>query len=261
MDCQNIRELTSEYIDHLLGEEQRRAYVDHLSACAACRAYLAETRGAVGELRALGAPPLPGGLAESTLRAIDRTAEPRLAVVGRPPRRWLRPVDPRPAAFLKRFLAEYEFRLISYGVGMVASFAIFTSVLIGLQPLADLTREYGARPATIWITTRQADAMGQELGPRLTAVAYTIPKVSEQGGLPQFAARANSPDDIVVLADVGVDGRASIVEVLSGPEDPHFVGELAVALNRPVFVPARAVSGRPVRSRVVLLLQHVDVVG
>jgi hypothetical protein len=262
MHCQESQKRTSEYIDHLLGEVDRSAYVDHLAACAPCRAHLGEMRGTVEWLRSLPAIPPPPDLYESTFRAIDRTEEPRLAVVATPPRRRLRPMDAGLGALVRRFFVEHEFHLIAYSVGMVASFFLFTGVLMGLRPLVALTAGQSPRQATIWITTREADAMGVDLEPRLAAVAYTIPKVSEQGGLPQFAARSQaSGSDLIVLADVSAEGRASIVEILGGTADPQVVGELAIALNRRVFVPARAISGRPVASRVVFLLQRVDVVG
>jgi hypothetical protein len=64
-----------------------------------------------------------------------------------------------------------------------------------------------------------------------------------------------------VLAEVGSDGRASIVEVLSGPSDPKLVQMLETALFRQAFEPAKSRSRRPVPSRVVLLVQQVDVIG
>ena len=180
----------------------------------------------VGPWSACGAFPgrSTADLFESTFRAIDRTTEPRLAVVATPPRRRLRPLDASLGPLVRRFLVEHEFHLISYSVGMVASFFLFTGVLMGLRPLVALTAGASPKQATIWITTREADAMGVDLEPRLAAVAYTIPKGLRAGGLPQFAAVSQvSGSDLIVLADVSADGRASNVEVLGGTADPHVV--------------------------------------
>lgn len=258
--CRSMRSLASEYVDHELSDALRREYTDHLAACAACRRHLAETREAVGLLRRAPAPEAPPELLEQTLRAIDRTIEPRLAIVAAPPSRRVRPRG-APLAFARALLFDYEFKIIAYSVGVFASLFIFMGVLEGLRPLASLSTA-GNSP-TIWITTDEATVMGANVNGQLATVAYTIPQVAKDGSLRAFAAGTQyaGSDDLVVLAEVDTEGRASIVEVLSGPTDPSVVSNLAVALDRPSFVPASTASGRRVASRVVLLLQRVDVVG
>jgi hypothetical protein len=255
---------TSEYIDRRLGEAQRRAFEEHLAQCASCRWRVDDTRAAVDALRSARRPVPPPDLLDSTLRAIDRTIEPRLAIVASPPRRRVRPLGGGLVAFCRRLLADYEFKLIAYSVGVVVTFTLFTGTLAGLKPIWQIARNLQQEPM-IWISSEEAAVMGIPGVDGMRTVAYTLPRVAEHGSLSQFAAYPGLPDedDLVVIAEVRPDGRASLIEVLSGPEDPAFVNELRIALNRPAFVPASAVTvaGRPVPSRVVLLLQRVDVVG
>jgi hypothetical protein len=167
-------------------------------------------------------------------------------------------------ALCRRLLVDYEFKLIAYSVSVIVTCVLFTGTLAGLRPIWQMARNLQQEPR-IWMSAAEAAALGIPTPDGVATVAYTLPRVAERGSLSQFAAYPGVPDDddLVVIAEVRPDGRASLVEVLSGPEDPEFVNELRIALNRPAFVPASAIgaSGRPVPSRIVLLLQRVDVVG
>jgi hypothetical protein len=264
MLCREVRNRTSEYLDRRLGETHRRAFDEHVAGCASCDRRLDETRAAIELLREAPAPRPPSGMLASTLRAIDRTVEPRLAIVASPPRRRVRPLAGGLLAFCGRLVVDYEFKLIAYSVGVVVTFALFTSTLAGLRPIWQIAQSLRQEPM-IWMSSEEAAALGIPTPAGVTTVAYTLPRVAEHGSLSQFAAYpgVQGYEDLVVIAEVRPDGCASLVEVLSGPEDPEFVNELRIALNRPAFVPASAVSvsGRPVSSRIVLLLQRVDIVG
>lgn len=265
MHCSEVTRRTSEYLDRRLGDAERSSFAEHLVVCARCRARVEETRAAVRLLRESAHPAPPPDLFDATMRAIDRTAAPRLTIMTLPPRRRLRPQGGI-LRFLNRLAADYEFNIIAYSVGLVVTFFLFGGTILGLRPLWEVARDMRADDPTIWITGSEARVMGVPAESGYTTVAYTLPRVDRTGSLPQFAANTGGgadSDDILVLAEVMPDGRASIVEVLNGPNDPDIVNSLQVALDRPAFVPASAVSesGQPVASRVVLLLQRVDVVG
>jgi hypothetical protein len=264
MFCRQVTARTSEYIDRRLDDAHRRAVEQHLALCARCRERVEETRGAVNMLRGAAPPAPPVDLLDSTLRAIDRTGEPRLAIVASPPRRRVRPLAGGLTALCRRLLVDYEFKLIAYSVGVVVTFVLFTGTLAGLKPIWQIARNLQEEPM-IWMSSEEAAVLGIPTIEGVRTVAYTMPRVAEHGSLSQFVAYPGLPDedDLVVIAEVRPDGRALLVEVISGPEDPALVNELRVALNQSAFVPASAVtaSGRAVPSRVVLLLQRVDIVG
>jgi hypothetical protein len=264
MVCREATKRTSEYVDRRLGEIERRAFDDHLAECASCRSHLREIREASEALRFAPRPVPPPDLLDSTLRAIDRTREPRLAIVASPPRRRVRPVAGGLAGLFWRLLVDYEFKLIAYSAGVIVTFALFTGTLAGLRPIWQMARDLQQEPI-FWMSSAEAEALGLSMPEGMKTVAYTLPRVAEHGSLSQFAAYPGVPgdDDLVVIAEVRPDGRATIIEVISGPDDPEFVNGLSHALNSSAFVPASAVTaaGTPVSSRVVLLLQRVDIIG
>jgi predicted anti-sigma-YlaC factor YlaD len=60
MDCNELVELVTEYLEGTLGEEKRANFEKHLSLCGSCRHYLEQmrlTRLATGNLRAEDVPP------------------------------------------------------------------------------------------------------------------------------------------------------------------------------------------------------------
>lgn len=261
MRCRFIKNKTSAYIDGQLGDAERAAYVDHLAGCPSCRAHLTETRAAIDLLRGTSLAGPPSGLLDAVLGAMDRETAPRLTIVPTPQRPRFRRFDGDLVSVLRRFVVDYEFKLVSYGVGVVASCLLMFGTLNALKGIG-VVFEPQLSAQTIWISVQESKVMGLTPSDGFATVAYTIPKVEELGGLPQFAATAPpAADEIMVLADVDPYGRASIVEVLSGPTDPLVVERLETALYRPAFKPAKSRSGRAVPSRVILLVQQVEVAG
>ena len=154
----------------------------------------------------------------------------------------------------------YKFQLVSYGLGASVSFLLFAVMLASIRPLVSVEPFVPSSERMIWVTAAEGQALG---GPSENA-EHSLARVPDEGSVPSYASAAHlfESEELVVLAEVSVDGRASIVEVLSGPGTFTDVSELAVAMNRPrSFVPARGRSGRPVVSRVVLFLGRMDVLG
>lgn len=256
MRCHEIRNRTSEYIDHFVEEPERRRYLDHVAECAGCREHLDATRAVIGSLRTLAAPVAPGDLAERTIMAIDREAEPEISIVTR---RHLRLAPHYHGSLLniaRQLFVDYEFKLVAYSVGLCISFVMFGSMLLSLRPILSIAPFQPPSERAVWITPMEGALLSNHAVP----VTYSLPRISDGHALADYARFGNA--DLVVIAEVSTDGRAQVVEVLSGPHDERAVGELSVALNRPrTFVPAFAVSGRPVASRVVLFVEHVDIIG
>ena len=67
------------------------------------------------------------------------------------------------------------------------------------------------------------------------------------------------PMDTVVV-EVDSDGRGTLVDVLNAPKDPYLFEQLWWSLRNRTFQPA-TVSGHPVPTRIILLVEKVDVGG
>jgi hypothetical protein len=256
MRCHEVRNRTSEYIDHFVEEPERRRYIDHVAECASCREHLEATRSVVASLRAMPAPAVPFGLAERTLMAIDREAEPEVSIVTRRHMHLAPHYHGSLLDIARQLFVDYEFKLVAYSVGLCLSFVMFGSLLLSLRPILSISPFEPPSERAVWITPMEGALLSNHAVP----VAYSLPRISDGNALVDYARFGTG--DLVVIAEVSTDGRGQVVEVLSGPHDERAVGELSIALNRPrTFVPAFAVSGRPVASRVVLFVEQVDIIG
>lgn len=232
----------------------------HLDSCTGCREHLDSMRGIAGWLRDVPAATPPADLMAATLVALDREVEPAMTIVTRRHDRIQPHYFGTPINVIRQMFDRYEFKLVSYGLGATLSFAMFGIMLATIRPLMSLEPFIPSSERMIWVTAAEGMALG---GPSMRA-GHSLARVADGSSVPSYASAAHlfESEELVVLAEVSVDGRASIVEVLSGPDDQKAVNELAVAMNRPKsFIPARGVSGRPVVSRVVLFLGHVEIPG
>jgi hypothetical protein len=62
------------------------------------------------------------------------------------------------------------------------------------------------------------------------------------------------------LVEVDSDGRGRLVDMLNSPNDPYLIEQLWWSLRNRTFQPA-TVSGHPVPTRIILLVEKVDVSG
>jgi hypothetical protein len=71
MDCTEVRELLSEYMDAVLETAARRSLEEHLSACSACSEELAALRALVREMESLDPVPAPGDFLEQVHEKLE----------------------------------------------------------------------------------------------------------------------------------------------------------------------------------------------
>src|SRR5262249_53977538 len=93
--------------------------------------------------------------------------------------------------------------------------------------------------------------------------AYELPRVPGSSSLISFSNVAyQKPGDetAAALVEVLPDGRGKLVEMLDEPSDPNFIDELNWSLSKRPFQPAIRL-GQPVQTRIVLLLEKIDVSG
>lgn len=256
MRCEEVCNYASEYIDRQLDDETRDGVVLHLSRCAECAAHVDDLRAMIVSIGGLSAPEPPEDLFDRTLLALDRESEPEMTIITRRHFR-LRPhYTGNLVQIAKQILVDYEFKLIAYSIGLVLTFGLFGGVLASMRPLMSLSPFMSPSQHAVWMSPVEARVLGS------FATVHSLPRIAATSELPETALTAAELDNLVILAEINPDGRGEIVQVLSHPADAQAVGRLAVAMNQPhAFVPAYAVSGRPIPSRVVLFVERMDILG
>ena len=204
---------------------------------------------------------LPDGLFDATMTAMDREAEPASTIVTRRHSTLIPHYSGSVAAIARQVFVDFEFKLIAYSLGLVLSFAMFTSLLASMRPMMSLSPFVPeSEQNLIWMTRDEGLVLNMTHIPG----AYSLPRIARGSELPDVAENVDfsSDDNLVLIAEIAPDGRGQIVEVLSGPHDPKLVGELAVAMNRPrSFIPSYAPTGMAVPTRVVLCFERMDILG
>jgi hypothetical protein len=92
---------------------------------------------------------------------------------------------------------------------------------------------------------------------------YQLPRVLDNSALVSFshiAYQKPGNQGMSALVEVDPDGRGRLVDVLDAPEDSYLIEQLWWSLRDRTFQPA-TVSGHPVPTRIVLLVEKVDVGG
>jgi len=176
----------------------------------------------------------------------------------------------RPIQRLVDFCQKLNPQLVSYGVGLMVSGILFGVTLAGLRPypvmeasLGQMTEQY-FRP--ILGSDEEYDLYNNvpPHGPDgASQHAYELPRVVHDSSLISFsnvAYRKPGNEGAWALVEIGADGKARIIQVLEKPNDPDVIGDLEWSLSKRPFQPA-VLSGRPVQTRIVLLVEKVDISG
>jgi hypothetical protein len=262
MSCLETQQSLSLYVDNQLVLPVRLACDEHLRQCPVCRAELAEMRAISRGLAAIPRPLSPPDLAS----AISDTLRIEAAALKRQPVlpfriklfRWLRP------------------RLMPYTVGSFASVLLFAVMFNALRPhmkalseAAIAAREADAASLKIIYVGTEGPSIYEPITPELFAAQRApfngeSPSLNPRGALAaltrsQSHGHEEGQDDMIVVADVFSNGRASLADVVQPPRDRRMLDEFQVALRQnAAFVPAYY-DRRPETMRVVFVVQKVDV--
>jgi hypothetical protein len=260
MSCQESQKSFSPYLDGALPRGTADAFDEHLGVCPVCRGRLEATRSLVRGLSLVTRPAPPANLA-GDIRAslvIERAAR----------------AASEPAPLHERVALWFKLRLMPYAVGAVYSMVLFVAVfgalrqqLIVLRNLAEARYLEEGHPA--WADGRTGYDVTRPLSPDLAVAARAAftsesPTLNPRGALAKLTlapASDGNPedDDMIVVADVYGNGRASLAEVVEPPRNRRMVEELQDALRKnPAFVPA-SLDRRPQTMRVVFVLQKMNV--
>jgi hypothetical protein len=254
MICQETQQSLSLYVDDQLASPVRAACDDHLRECPVCRAELAEMRAIRRGLATLARPVAPPDLASSindalSIEAAARQRQPVLPFSVKLAQ-WLRP------------------RLMPYTVGSLASVLLFGVMFNALRPHMRALSEAAIAAREAGVST-EGPSIYEPITPELFAAQRTpfngeSPSLNPRGALAELTrsrshGHEEDGDDMIVVADVFSNGRASLADVVQPPRDRRMLDEFQVALRRnAAFVPAYY-DRRPETMRVVFVVQKVDV--
>ena len=254
MKCKKYRSRASEYLDRRLDEKEADEYRSHLSACNGCRAHLSETGAVSLALKRSEEPEMPRELRSYIMSEVERHAGREISF-DQSLFEWLLRLNPRP---------------LSYAAGVVVSAILFSFILSAIKPIPVV----GAATAA----SRQADAIQAVTSPEEEYKAYNdipieeslndddhsyeLPRVLDDSSLVSFShVSYQQAGGIAFLVEVSADGRGDLVRVLSDePLPPQLVEQLWWSVSDRSFQPAM-VEGRPVRTRIVVLVEKMDVRG
>ncbi|HWP43358.1 MAG TPA: zf-HC2 domain-containing protein, partial [Blastocatellia bacterium] len=242
----------SAYLDRELTDSQAVEYRDHLAVCAGCREHLAETEAASLMLRRIKTPDVPRELHSYIMTPVVRRASGDISLRERVTE-WLLKLNPIP---------------LSYAAGVTCSIMLFTLMLSGVKPIPAMEKAVGQMfifPAITGsdLEYHRYNDIPADLDTSDNQHYYQLPRVLDNSALVSFSNLAYQKpgnDGMAALIEVGPDGRAKLVNVLDEPKDSRAIEQLWWSLSERTFQPA-LVEGRPVSTRIVLLVEKVDVTG
>lgn len=267
MNCDDIQQPLSLYVDDGLTAEARDMCYQHLEVCPVCREHVAELRKLRSGLAMLSTPAPPADLAVSinaalTAEATRQKARRQETTMDRLNDWAVRWVQPRPAR---------------YAFSSIASIIIFTCVFAALRPHMIALHEATLAFEQVQITAAPGDQyyiLGYDINKPISPESYAAlrtpfnsesPSLNPRGALATLGTDAvnrnsrQSDDDMMIVADVFLNGSASLANVMHAPRDRQMLEDFQQALRtNAAFVPA-AMDRRPETMRVVFSVQRVDV--
>lgn len=252
MECKKFELTASAYIDRQLLENEAADYRKHLSACADCRLHLVETQAVSIALRNADRPAVPRELRSYIMTEATRRARNEISLY-ESLLAWLLKLNPRPVA---------------YATGLVVSMLSFAALFSSFRPIP--FGESQSEQAAIFPIVSGSDReyhsynnLPQDASSTDSNNYYRLPRVLDNSALVSFshiAYQKPGNQGMSALVEVDSDGRGRLVNVIDAPKDPYMIEQLWWSLRNRTFQPA-TVSGRPVSTRIILLVEKMDVSG
>jgi hypothetical protein len=253
MECKKFDLTASAYIDRQLHESEAAEYREHLSTCVGCRLHLTEIEDVSLTLRKTDRPAVPRELRSYIMTDATRRARKEISLT-ESLLAWLLKLNPRPVA---------------YATGLVVSLLSFTSLFSSFRPIP-LGETRSQQAAAIFPIISGSDReyqsynnLPQDAGSTDSEHYYQLPRVLDNSALVSFshiAYQKAGNQGMSALVEVDSDGVGKLVNVIDAPQDPYLIEQLWWSLRNRTFQPA-TVSGHPVPTRIILLVEKVDVSG
>jgi len=270
MNCDEIQQLISLYVEDGLTLDERQACYQHLEVCPVCRARMAELRTLRSSLANLSRPAPPADLVPKINVALAaKAAEMRARrnattfdAINDWAVKWLQP------------------RPMRYAFSSLASIIIFTAVFAALRPhmialheatLAFEQVQVSTTPDEYFLLVTEPYDITKPISPESYAALRTpynaeSPSLNPNGALAtlgwqvdRYRNNRDGDNNMVIVADVFTNGSASLANVMQAPRDRRVLEDFERALRKDAaFVPA-ALDRRPETMRVVFSVQRVDV--
>jgi len=252
MKCKKFKLKASAYLDRQLDEGEAVEYREHLLTCDGCRLRLAETESVSLALKSGPQPSVPLELRSYVMAEATRRAR-REVTLGESMVAWLQKLNPRPVA---------------YAAGLVISLLSFATLFSSFRPIPVGGTQ--SQQVAIYPIINGSDRefhSYNNLPPDASSADsqhyYELPRVLDNSALVSFshiAYRKAGNQGMSALVKVDSEGRGELVDVLDAPKDPYLIEQLWWSLRDRTFQPA-TVSGHPVPTRIILLVEKVDVTG
>lgn len=241
----------SAQVDGHADEREQVALQKHLRECADCRRRAAEMRSLRSELQALEMPVPPKSKTRLDLAVQIQGA--------------LR-VEARAHEKVKRSRADlidlWRMRLFSQGIGAVVSVAMMLATMTGVMQPA--FRTLALAQAVRDVLTGNEDVLPEDMmspGIQFKMAIYQPPPppvFTPSGDLLHLGASLSEDEEIIATLKVRKDGRASINEMVSTPDDQTLMDKFSNALTeRASFQPASA--PQTTSAEAVVILSKVDI--
>jgi hypothetical protein len=243
----------SAYIDRQLDEVQADEYRNHLAICSDCHLHLVEIESASLMLRDVSRPEVPRELRGYVMTEIDHRRSPNFGFPDR----------------LLNWLIKLNPRVVAYATGLVMSLASFGVLFSTFKPIPVPVNEVEQVAIYPIVNGSNREFHSYNNLPPDTGSAddeqyYQLPRVlPNDSGLVSFSHIAySSPgsETMRALVEIGIDGRGKLLDVIDAPKDPFVIEQLWWSLRNRTFQPA-IVSGRAVPTRIILLVEKVDISG
>jgi hypothetical protein len=255
MECKKFESSASAYIDRQLPEQEFADYRLHLSACNDCRERLFELEQVSLLFRDVEQPEVPRELHSYVMTEVARRSSREISVRQRL-FDWVLKLNPRPVAYTTGFaISALSFLLLFSSFKPIPVGAIVDTEQAAIFPIiSGSDREFHS------YNDLPPDPNSPDSG---SDHYYQLPRVLDHGALVSFSHIAyQKPGDegMSAMVEVESDGRARLVNILDAPKDPYLIEQLWWSLRNRTFQPA-TVSGRPVSTRIILLVEKMDVSG
>ena len=170
----------------------------------------------------------------------------------------------------------FQPRFMRYAFSSFSSVIIFALVFAALRPHMIALHEASLAFEQMQIPSPydEYDVLAFDITKPISPESYVAlrtpfnsesPSLNPRGALASLGAQAGhlngrqSDDDMVIVADVFLNGSASVADVVQAPRDRRMLEDFQQALRQnAAFVPA-AMDRRPETMRVVFSIQRVDV--
>lgn len=232
MNCTSIKKQASLFVDGQLSPAQNQEFLHHVNSCEACYGYLEEMKRNRAALLLLRDEAPPRYLVESVMARIDEEHQKQSL-----------------AAWLERLLT-LDPQVTAYAASFLLTCMLFTGVIYGLKPNFRFSKD---------IEERLIVAFSQPPAP----LNETMASVESASAIVELTFINPSPTnrkELFVVAEVSDKGRAKLIQVVGASDNPSLEIKVDQALKRASFKPATR-AGKPVNSKMLLLIETIDVHG